>query len=271
MSAIKTGARKQFFLFTLHKKQKFIVGVCLLSIGLFFVENIFGRSSIFFVVALAIATDLLLLWAIYRDIKENFTPQIFVLPFFYSLSFGLFYSLTPARLLTRILLTTLFALGIYALFRSQNIFSVAAIRTIALLGAARIVSFIITILSFMFLTNIIFSLHLNAVITGSLIAIVSFFLVNQSLWTITLQKAYSTHFLWSFALSLCLSEIATVLWFWPTNPTIISIFLGGFFYTTVGLSQVWLDKRLFRGILWEYVWIGIVVFIGLIFLTSWGR
>ena len=49
--------------------------------------------------------------------------------------------------LARIVLATLFAIGHYALLLSGNIFSVAAIRTIALLRAAQTVSLVMTLLS----------------------------------------------------------------------------------------------------------------------------
>ena len=115
----------------------------------------------------------------------------------------------------------------------------------------------------------IFSLDISIFPIILLLYIVTFFLILQNLWTITLEKSIKAYSVWSGVLALCLAEIAAVLWFWPTSSTVIAIFLTGFFYTIVGPAQIWLEKRLFRGVLWEYVWVGIIVFSILLSFTFW--
>lgn len=259
----------KFKLLTTNKRQRFVAAVIFLSIGLFFFERHLDTSAVLFSLTLAILTDIFLLISNYREIKENFFPHLFILPFFYSLSFSLFYFLIPARLLTRITVTSLYAIGLYSLFLSQNIFIVGAIRTIALLASARIVSFILAVVSYFFLSNVIISLDLPLIATGILIFLASFFLMVHSFWIYTLDKLNSSQVIWAFFLSLCLLEISLILWFWPTSPIFISLFLTGFFYAVVGLFHVWLQKRLFRGVLWEYVWVAVIVFCILILSTSW--
>lgn len=255
--------------FTLQKRQKYVIAVLILSAGLFFFDPRFGTSGIVFPLILSFITLLFLLWANYQDIKENFSPSVFILPFFYTLAFGFFYFLVPTRFLAKIGLTSLYAIGLYSLFLSQNILTVASIRTIALLSGARIVSFVITLLSFFFLTNIIFTLDLSIVPTSLLVFLCSFPLIHQSIWTITLDKSVYKTAWWVFILSLSLFESGIILWFWPTSPTVVAIFLTGLFYIIVGITQVWLDKRLFRGVMWEYIWVAIIVFSVLLVFTSW--
>jgi hypothetical protein len=96
-------------------------------------------------------------------------------------------------------------------------------------------------------------------------------LIYGSLWTYNLQKTISSIGIWVAALTACLVETAIILWFWPSSPTVIALFLAGFFYTIVGLSHVWFEKRLFKGILWEYVWVGSVTFFVLILFSPWGK
>lgn len=251
------------------KRQKFVASVIILSSGLFFSEHFLRKSGVFISFFLALLTEILVFATNYKDIKANFSLSLFVLPFFYSLSFGLFYFLVPARFLTRVIITSLYATGLYSLFLCLNIFTVASIRTIALLASARTTSFIITILSYFFLSNVVFSLHLNILPTSILIFFFSFLLIFQSIWTYVLEKPSFLQFIWSVALSSILFEISLVLWFWPTNPTVIALFLTSFFYITVGLSHAWFDKRLFRGVLWEYVWVVAIAFFVLILTTSW--
>lgn len=242
------------------KRQKFIAIVITSSLILFILEYLLGRSGLYFAFFLAFLILILLYLSEFKDLKNNFSPQIFILPFFYCLSFGLFYFLVPARLLTRIVMTSLFAFGLYSLLLSINIFIVSSIRTIALLSSARTVSLIITLLSYFFISNVVFSMHANVFVTLLLILGLSFLLILQSLWYHDLESRFFSHFLWVLCLSICLTEASLILWFWEVLPTINAIFVTGFFYIIVGVSQVWLEKRLFKSIMWEYIWVGVLVF-----------
>jgi hypothetical protein len=263
----------------LTKRQRFAVGVVFLSSALFVVDHFLARSSFFWIFILAVFTNLFLFWGLYKDLKENFSPQVFILPFLYTLGFGFFSPLIPARILADLVLTVIYAIGLYSLFLSQNIFTVSGIRTIALLSGARTVSFVITILTFLFITTVIFSLNLNVLIVLSLFFITSFLLTLQSIWTYTLEKSVKKNLMYVLLLTFAQLQVATVLWFWPNKswllssfdppPVLISLFLTGVFYIFIGLSHLWFEKRLFKSTLWEYVWIGFLVFIFLVSFTSW--
>lgn len=257
--------------FSLTKRQKFVIDIIILTAGLLASELLLGKSGFFVSFVLAILTDVLFYFSNYKDMRENFSWNIFILPFFYTLSFALFFFIVPARFTVRIIMTLFYGVGLYSLFLAQNIFTVAAVRTIALVQSARIVSFVITLISCFFLANIVYTLHFSILPASVLLFSFTFFLVLQSLWTITLEKSIQNYLIWSLGLTICLFEISLVLWFWPSTPTIISLFLTGFFYTIVGLSQVWFSKRLFRGVMWEYIWVGVGVLMILVLFTPWGR
>ena len=262
---------RRTYTFVIDKRQKFVIAVVLLTIGLYISEYQFGKSGLIIALILSVFTDLFLFWAVRGDLKDANAKSIFILPFFYSLAFGLFYFLIPARIFSRVLLSGLYAVGLYSLFLSQNIFIVGSIRTIQLLSGARIVSFVLTLLSFFFITNTVFSLHLHAVFSSVLLAVYALPLLIHTLWSYDLQQPFKPILLWAAVLTICLVETATLLWFWPSSPTVISLFLTGFFYTVAGLSHVWLERRLFRGVLWEYLWVGVAVFFVLILFTPWGK
>lgn len=268
-SYAKKGRRS--FSFSIEKRHKFVIGTILLSLGLFFSEYQFGKTGVYIPIILSLFTALILYWAIYRDLRENQTIEAFILPFFYNLSFGLFYFLTPTSFVFRLLLTAIYAFGLYSVFLSQNILSISSIRTITLLSGARIVSFVATLLSYFFLINIIFTLHTNIFIVVLLVFIASFLLIYHSLWTYTLSKITRSLVVWVLILTTCLLEATALLWFWPSSPTFIALFLTGFFYAIVGLSHIWFERRLFKGVLWEYVWVGCIVFFVLILFTPWGK
>ncbi len=259
----KTKRTIAAFGFSIEKRQKFVAAVVILTAGLLFTEFQFGKFEIFISLFLAILSDLFLFWALNKDIKEKQVYEIFILPFFYSLSFGLFSFLTPNFIL-KILLAVVYAFGLYSLYLTQNIFVVSSIRTIALLSGARIVSFVVTLVSFFLFTNVVFTLHMSIFIVLFLMFVYTFILLYHSLWTYSLQKNITSLAIWDSILTLCILELAAVLWFWPTKPPIIALFLTGFFYIVAGLLHIWLEKRFFKGILWEYTWVGFIVIIVLL-------
>lgn len=252
-----------------NKRQKFVASVIVLAFALFFYENFFGRFNIIFLIALSFTTALFFFLSTYQDSKHNFSPQLLILPFLYTFSFGLFFSLVPARFLTRSLITIFYSIGLYSLFLSQNIFIISSMKTITLLSSARIVSFVLTLISYFFIINIIFSLHLSMLPVSALVFIASFLFIRHSLWTHTLNKPFLSEISWVLIMSFFLFEISLVLAFWPSNPTLIALFLTGLFYTIVGLTQVWFDKRLFKGVIWEYVWVAVIVFFIMVLFTPW--
>ena len=93
----------------------------------------------------------------------------------------------------------------------------------------------------------------------------SFLLILHSIWTHTLENNLKSQIEWISLITLCLVEVGMVLWFWSTTPTIISLFLTGLFYILIGISQIWLDKRLFKSVMWEYIWVAVIIF--LVFVT----
>lgn len=254
---------------SINKRQQFIIGILVLALGFFFAENFFSHAGFLIAFVLAILSDVFLYWGLRKDLQDNNSAQIFILPFLLSLSFGLFYYLVPARYLARIVMTILYGIGLYSLFLSQNIFSVSSIRTIALLASARTVSFVISLISYFFLIDVLFSLHLPVFFGILIFFIFTCPMVLQSLWTYTLQKKIFADISWTIIVTICIMEMFVILWFWPSSPTVLALFITGLFYTLVGLSHAWLEKRLFKSVIWEYIWVAIIVFAGLFLFTSW--
>lgn len=260
---------KSLFKFLTSKRQKFVLSVLILSVGLFIAEYVVGRSGVILVLILSFLTSFLLYLSLREDLKENFTPQVLILPFFYTLALGLFYLLVPARLLTRFAMTFLYALGLYSLFLSENIFTVSAIRTIQLLSGARTISLVLTMLSFFFISNVVFSFHTNIFITLGLVALYTFPIVLHSVWTYAQEKSLFSQVFWVLTITICLIEVAAFLWFSQGSPTVLALFLTAIFYVILGLTHAWFERRLFRGVILEYFWVTIISFIFLTLFSSW--
>lgn len=267
-SSRKTFLKSIFNFFT-NKRQKFILSVLVLSVGLFIAEYVLGRSGIIIVLILSFLTSFFLYLSLREDLKENFTPQVLILPFFYTLAIGLFYLLVPARLLTRFAMTFLYALGLYSLFLSENIFTVSAIRTIQLLSGARTISLVLTMLSYFFISNVVFSFHTNIFITLILVTLYTFPIVLHSVWTYAQEKNLFSQVFWVLTITICLVEVAAFLWFNQASPTVIALFLTAIFYVILGLTHAWFERRLFRGVILEYFWVTILSFIFLTLFSGW--
>src|SRR3990170_803328 len=98
-------------------------------------------------------------WVLFEDLKGWEWITLLILPVLFTLGSGLFGNLLPTAIpsmfglnfqietslflggIVRFLFTVLYVFGVYAVLLTENIFSVASIRTIQLFRAARFVSF----------------------------------------------------------------------------------------------------------------------------------
>ena len=211
-------------------------------------------------------------WALFDDLKGIEWFSILSLPAIYPVSVGLFYFLLPEQFVSRVAILVLFAVGMYALLLTQNIFSVAAIRTIQLLRAAHAVGFLITLTTAFFLFDTIFSFRLPYWLNFILVLVVSLVLAMQALWSVELsEKRLSRRcVVFSALIALGLAELALVLSFWPVTILVGSIFLVSVLYVALGISQQYFMDRLFKKTQREYLSVGLVVMVVIIFLTRWG-
>jgi len=159
----------------------------------------------------------------------------------------------------------------YALLLTENIFSVAAIRTIQLFRAAQAVGFLLTLVTAFFLYDTILSFRLSFWTNALLVFIISFPLILQALWSVKLEDYISPKvWLFSFVLSLVLAEVACAISFWPVNIASGSLFLVTMMYIILGLSQQHFARRLFPRTVQEYLGVGIAVLVIILLTAHWG-
>jgi len=184
---------------------------------------------------------------------------------------GLFYILLPVAWAARILIGILLAIGLYALLLTANIFSVAAIRTIALFRAALAVSFVMTLLTGFLLFDTILSFRLSFWIIGILVSSVAFLMFVPSLWSVKLEKRVSAD-IWTFSivLSVLMGWLAVAVSFWPINLSVAALFLSTMLYIFLGVSQHHFQERLFVRTVWEYITVGGVVLMTMLLTSGWG-
>ncbi len=242
----------------------------LLSLGFTGVQILEEEYRFAAIGALSALTLILFYWSLREGLWLNLTLLSLVLPFLFTIGVGLFWFLLPANIFTRIPVLIFYGFGIYALCLTMNIYTVSAIRTIALLRAARGVGFVLTLVTAFLLYDAIISLKASILLTPILVALASLPLFLQGFWAILLEvRPSKTLVQMVLVSSLVVGEVATILYFWPVTVVVGSLFLTVTIYFLLGLGQARLEARLFKTTVREYLFVGALVFIGMFFATRW--
>lgn len=255
----------------ISKREKFLLTAIFLSFGLLAIQITNSPWRYQSIALLGLFTYLLSAWSLTEGLNGIEWLTVLILPTLFTIGIGLFYFLVPARWLTRLPVIFLYGFGIYALLLIENIFSVAAIRTIQLLRSAQAVGFLLTLVTSFFLFDTILSFRLNPGFNFFLVALICLPTILQALWCINLEEKISKKvWLYAAGLSLVQGEIALAFSFWPVTVAVGSLALTTMLYITLGLSQHHLAERLFQKTINEYAGVGIVVLLVIFLTTHWG-
>lgn len=255
----------------LNKRKRFVLTSFFLTLGFFLMFFIPDDFRFYTILALSLLTVILFYFCLYEGLGLNMTLATLVLPFFFTIGVGFFWFLLPSNIFTRIPVLLFYALGIYALSLTMNIYTVSAIRTIALFRAAKGVGFVLTLFTSFLIYDTILSLRLELPLLFLLVSLPTFFLFFQGFWSVLLTKEFSKDVLTLTLIStLILGEIGMSLFFWPVTVVVGSLFLTTAMYILLGLGQAWLENRFFAQTVREYLLVGILVFLGMLMTTSWG-
>lgn len=251
------------------KRQECVIASGLLSVGLLLTQLIPDYRYPMTIV-LSIATYFLSALVLRSDLAGIEWVSILTLPTLFTSSVTLFYFLLPLRWITRIPVVVLYTVGIYALLLTENIYNVAANRTIALLRAAHTVGFLITLVTYFLLVSTLFSFRFHAIPTMAIAAAVSFLLIFQILWAMELSGKASRRLIHlTIAISFIFTEIAWIISFWPVKTTMKALLLTTFFYSVVGLAQQFLFERMYKKTVLEFGIVAVVVTIVFVLVTNW--
>lgn len=255
---------------TLSKRQQFVGETLLLTFGLMLTQLVSGDLRYPMAAGLSFLAYGLSAVTLREDLKGIEWLSLLLLPTLFTCAVALFYFLLPARWLTRVPVVALYAVGIYALLLTENIYNVAADRTIALLRAAHSVGFLLTLTTYFLLVQTVMAFRFPFFVNTALVAIISFFLVFQSLWSVTLDEEVSRR-LWRITLviSLVLTELTWLFAFLPTRSTLTVLFLTTSFYGMVGMAQQYLVEKLYKKTVIEFFSLCSIVFVIVLMATHW--
>lgn len=255
----------------LHKRQKIVLSSIIIAFGFILITqpvNVLFKRYYLVAVLGAIAYVLILI-SLWKGMTKTKAVLLLILPVFYVIAFPGFYFLFKyVRWLTRLPAALFFGLSLYWLILSQNILNVASDRAIPLYRAASTANFVYTIFSLILIVSIVFSLNLPFYWNGLIVAIVSFPLSLQSLWSIKMEKLDSQIIVYSFVISLILGESAMALSFWPQASLVTALYVNSICYIFLGVLSEYLRDRLRKKAILEYSQIGGGLILIIFFLTN---
>ena len=239
--------------------------------GLWIIQSLTVEARYWSVLGLGLISYGLTAWSLSSDLRGKAWILDLILPTLYPTTMAFFYFLLPQASTTRWIILGLFAISMYGLLLTANIFAVAAIRTIQLLRAARAVGFLLSILTLALFYHVVFSLHLPFIVGVALIFIVSYPILVQGIWSYTLEDKPKRELAYAGAGALILSEFALVLSFWMIDPPLASVLLSMVTYVVLGLFQHEVEDRLFVRTTQEYIGFAAIVFIvvGVTVILRW--
>jgi len=250
----------------MRRREKFVLASAVLSVGLLMVQYVGLEWRYWAFGGFMALTYLVSAWALSDDLQSHEWLTILPFPALYAGSVSLFYFLLPSAFLTRVLILGLFGGGMYGLYLTSNIFSVAKGRTIQLLYAAHAVGLFFTLFTSMLFTNAIFSLRLPFYANALLVGLVHFPLALMSLWSVKLEPFVSRVTLnFSLLITLVLMESVALFSLLPLPAWHVALFVMGMLYIGIGVLQSQIKERLFANTANEYSLVA--VFLGIIFLV----
>lgn len=252
------------------KRQQFVLATIVLTAGLLLTQLVSLDWRYPLVGALAIVAYGLSAFVLYDDLHNIEWLTLLALPTLFTAAVAMFYFLLPVRWLTRLPVAFLYGVGMYALLLTENIYSVASERTIALLRAAHSVGFLLTLLTYFLLVQTVLAFRFYPIINALLIGGISVVLVLQSLWAMELTGHISRR-VWhiSTAVTLFLMNVVWVFSFFPTTVTIKALLFTTLLYSSVGIAQQYLVEKLYKKTLMDFVSVVLIVFCIALIATNW--
>lgn len=254
----------------IEKRKRCIISTLVLTFFLLIATFLSLKHLFPFLFFIGILTYGLTFFSVFEGIRKGEWLTLFIMPVFFTLSFLLFYFLLPVRWLTRLPFILLYAISIYALFLSSNIFNVGVEKSLQLFRAAYSVNFLFSTLTSFFIYSLILSFRLSFILNFFLSFFFTFPLSLQILWSVEPKEVIKRKIInYAFLVSFIIGELAWIFSFAPLRINVLALFLTTSYYCLLGLFQAYLEERLFKERIREYVFVFIVVFLLTVFSISW--
>lgn len=227
-------------------------------------------------------------WVLFEDLKGWEWITLLILPVLFTLGSGLFGNLLPPAIpsmfgfsfqietslffgtLVRFIFAVLYVFGMYAVLLTENIFSVASIRTIQLFRAARSVSFILALIVSLFFFAVALSLKLPFFVIGGIVGFVSLLLSFESLWSVDLKTEHLDDvYRLSLVTGWLMGLFGSVISFWPIGSFMGGLVLTSCFYALLGILEQRLVNKMMAVNYLEFVVFNLIIILIAFLTTSW--
>lgn len=274
MNKIKLGLRNRWKRWNrgieLSKRQLFVGVTMMLTVLMVLTQIVSVELRYPMVGLLAIVAYFISAFALRDDLRGIEWFTLLLLPTLFTAAVAVFYFLLPVRWLTRLPIAFVYAIGIYALLLTENIYNVAVARTIGLLRAAHSVGFLMTMATYFLFVQTILAFRLYPWFNTIGIGLLTMPLVLQFLWSMELEPYISKKVgEISLIITLVIMELVWILSFWPVRTTLQALLYTTCFYGLAGIGQQYLTERLYKKTIWEFFSVVAIVFAILLFATNW--
>ncbi len=241
---------------SIEKRRRFIAATIVLS-GVLMGSTFISFSDIIFVLPILLV---LVYTATYFSILEGITGVewllLFLVPVYFTTAFYSFYYFLPQRWLTRLPFGILYGISLYAILLSQNIFNVGVEKSIQLARAAFSVNYLFLTIALYLATSIIASLRLGFLFNALFFGLLTFPVALHFLWSVNpSEHIEKLHYKFAFFISLLVAEVGLFFSFIPVNPSIFALVGMTVFYCLCGIFQAYVNERLFRDRIREYIFV----------------
>lgn len=242
--------------FGIEKRVRFIISTLIMT-AILMVSTFFFFDKVYFFLPLLIAAAYI---CTYFSILEGITKvewiTLFFMPVMVTVAFYLFYFLFPTRWITRIPFLVIYGISMYAMLLVSNIFNVGVEKSLQLYRAAFSVNYFYQSVVVFLFANLILSFKLHFIPAGILFFVLGTAVAMHLFWSIKLEMYFERR-LAAYALfvGFVLFQTAIVSSFIPLQASVMALFLSTMFYCVGGLTYLYLDERLFKETIREYIFV----------------
>lgn len=252
------------------KRKRFIFATILLTVSMLYTTFYRFDEVPILLPALVIAVYVLSYFSFLVGISKIEWIMLFLPQIFFSIVYYLFYFFIPARWLTRLPFGILYAISIYALLLSQNIFNIGVEKSLQLYRAAFSVNYLFLTISMFLASSIVLSFGFNFYVVAGLLGIISFPLTLHYLWSINPKTHIERNdILYSFIIMILICEVALFGSFTPIDPSVFALLITGVFYSLSGMFGAYIQDKLFTDKIREYVYVLIFIIAITILSLRW--
>jgi len=254
----------------IDKRVRLVVSVLLSGILLLFSTFFYFDQALIFIPLIIVLTYFFTYFSLLEGIEKVSWYQLFFMPVLVAFSFYLFYFLIPSRWLTRIPFMIFFEISMYAVLLCSNIFNVGVEKSLGLYRAAFSINFLYQAVVSFLLFNLLFALKTNFLVNGLVAGVIGFTLSLNLFWTIRLKRYIESETLkYSLFVGMAIFQLSVLISFLPLSTAVYALFLTSSYYSLAGLIYNYIDERLFKETIREFVGVFIIILIITFLSLSW--